>query len=203
MTTIRQRVVVNYEFPVHFTHDLFSLQNPLLARTLLADTDKTLGAADPKRVLVVLDEGFVQHHPKVPEQITAYFDQYSALTSVAVPLITTGGEETKNTPKNVTEIQQAVEQYGIDRHSYIVAVGGGALLDMAGYAAATAHRGVRLVRSTDDRFVPKRFGRRRQKRRQRLRQKELSRNVCAALRGPQRPQLFRDASAARLGRWSL
>ena len=146
MTTIRQRVVVNYEFPVHFTHDLFSLQNPLLARTLLADTDKTLGAADPKRVLVVLDEGFVQHHPKVPEQITAYFDQYSALTSVAVPLITTGGEETKNTPKNVTEIQQAVEQYGIDRHSYIIAVGGGALLDMAGYAAATAHRGVRLIR---------------------------------------------------------
>ena len=145
MTTIRQRVVVNYEFPVHFTHDLFSLQNPLLAQTLLADTE-ALNAADPKRVLVVLDGGFVQHHPDVPEQLEAYFARYSALTLVAAPLITTGGEETKNTPKNVTEIQQAVEQYGIDRHSYIVAVGGGALLDMAGYAAATAHRGVRLVR---------------------------------------------------------
>ena len=145
MTTIRQRVVVNYEFPVHFTHDLFSEHRPLLAQTLLADS-ATLSAANPKRVLVVLDEGFVQHHPDVPEQITAYFARYSALTLVTSPLVMTGGEETKNTPDNVTEIQRAVEHYGIDRHSYIVAVGGGALLDMAGYAAATSHRGVRLVR---------------------------------------------------------
>ena len=145
MTTIRQRVVVNYEFPVHFTHNLFSLQNPLLAQTLLADTEAP-NAADPKRVLAVLDEGFVQHHPDVPEQLEAYFSRYSALTLVAAPLIMAGGEKAKNTPENVTKIQHAVEQYGIDRHSYIVAVGGGALLDMAGYAAATAHRGVRLVR---------------------------------------------------------
>ena len=34
----------------------------------------------------------------------------------------------------------------IDRHSYVVAIGGGAVLDAVGYAAATAHRGVRLVR---------------------------------------------------------
>ena len=34
----------------------------------------------------------------------------------------------------------------IDRHSYVVVVGGGAFLDAIGFAAATAHRGVRLVR---------------------------------------------------------
>ena len=34
----------------------------------------------------------------------------------------------------------------IDRHSYVIAVGGGALLDMADLASATAHRGVRHVR---------------------------------------------------------
>ena len=28
----------------------------------------------------------------------------------------------------------------------VVVIGGGALLDLAGYAAATAHRGVRLIR---------------------------------------------------------
>jgi 3-dehydroquinate synthase len=32
------------------------------------------------------------------------------------------------------------------RQSFLLAVGGGALLDAAGYAAATAHRGVRLIR---------------------------------------------------------
>jgi 3-dehydroquinate synthase len=39
-----------------------------------------------------------------------------------------------------------VDRYHIDRHSYIIAVGGGALLDMVGLAAATAHRGLRHVR---------------------------------------------------------
>jgi 3-dehydroquinate synthase len=39
-----------------------------------------------------------------------------------------------------------VDRHHIDRHSYLVALGGGALLDMAGLAAATAHRGLRHVR---------------------------------------------------------
>ncbi len=143
MHTIRQRVVVNYAFPVHFTRNLFSAQQPLLAKTLLEDAQP---GADPKRVLVVVDEGFAQHQPDVLTQISAYFALYSGLELVTTPLVTPGGEGAKNTPENVTEIQKAVERYGIDRHSYIVAVGGGALLDMVGYAAATSHRGVRLVR---------------------------------------------------------
>ena len=142
MHTIRQRVVVSYDFPVHFTRNLFSAQQPLLAETLQNSQSTT----DPKRVLVVIDEGFVQHQPGIPERISAYFSPYSGLELVSSPLIIAGGEETKNTPENVTRIQAAVDRYGIDRHSYIVAVGGGALLDMVGYAAATAHRGVRLVR---------------------------------------------------------
>ncbi|MBM3845333.1 MAG: 3-dehydroquinate synthase, partial [Verrucomicrobia bacterium] len=47
---------------------------------------------------------------------------------------------------HVSEIQSLVDRFHIDRHSYILAVGGGALLDMAGLAASTAHRGVRQVR---------------------------------------------------------
>ena len=34
----------------------------------------------------------------------------------------------------------------IDRHSYVIAIGGGAFLDAVGFATSTAHRGVRLVR---------------------------------------------------------
>ncbi len=143
MHTIRQRVVVSYAFPVHFTRNLFSAQQPLLADTLLQDAHP---GADPKRVLVVIDEGFAQHQPDVPLQISAYFGLHSGLELVTSPLVIQGGEGAKNTPENVTRIQGAVERYGIDRHSYIVAVGGGALLDMVGYAAATSHRGVRLVR---------------------------------------------------------
>jgi 3-dehydroquinate synthase len=41
---------------------------------------------------------------------------------------------------------EATHEFGIDRHSYIVAIGGGAVLDMVGFAAAISHRGIRLVR---------------------------------------------------------
>ena len=35
---------------------------------------------------------------------------------------------------------------GLDRQSFVVVVGGGAVLDMVSFAAAIAHRGVRVVR---------------------------------------------------------
>jgi 3-dehydroquinate synthase len=46
----------------------------------------------------------------------------------------------------VERIHALVERHKICRHSFIIAIGGGAVLDAAGYAAATAHRGVRLIR---------------------------------------------------------
>ena len=32
------------------------------------------------------------------------------------------------------------------RHSYVIVIGGGAALDLVGFAASTAHRGIRLIR---------------------------------------------------------
>ena len=43
-------------------------------------------------------------------------------------------------------IWERIHQRRICRHSFVVAVGGGALLDLAGFAAATAHRGIRHIR---------------------------------------------------------
>ena len=57
-----------------------------------------------------------------------------------------GGEAVKNDPRHVDAIHRAINDGGICRHSYVVAIGGGAVLDAAGYAAATAHRGIRLMR---------------------------------------------------------
>jgi len=65
---------------------------------------------------------------------------------VCPPLVVPGGECAKNDLTNVATIQQAIHQYGICRHSYVMAIGGGAVIDMVGFAAATAHRGVRLIR---------------------------------------------------------
>ena len=57
-----------------------------------------------------------------------------------------GGEAVKNAPDVVNVMLEQINQCNLDRRSYIIAIGGGALLDVAGYAAAIAHRGVRLIR---------------------------------------------------------
>src|SRR2546423_14626428 len=65
---------------------------------------------------------------------------------VSPPIVLEGGERVKNSYFHVSEIQSHIDRYHIDRHCYVLAVGGGALLDVVGLAAATAHRGVRHVR---------------------------------------------------------
>jgi 3-dehydroquinate synthase len=57
-----------------------------------------------------------------------------------------GGERVKNDPSHLADMHRAIQAAGLCRHSYVLAIGGGAVLDVAGYAAATAHRGVRLIR---------------------------------------------------------
>jgi glycerol dehydrogenase-like iron-containing ADH family enzyme len=46
----------------------------------------------------------------------------------------------------VEAMQRRVIDHRIDRHSYVIAIGGGALLDAVGLVAATTHRGVRHIR---------------------------------------------------------
>ena len=61
-------------------------------------------------------------------------------------MIVPGGEPVKNDPVYAAQIHEAIYAHKICRHSYLIAIGGGALLDMAGCAAATAHRGIRHIR---------------------------------------------------------
>lgn len=57
-----------------------------------------------------------------------------------------GGEVVKNTPEIIQSLLSEINEALLDRRSYIIAIGGGAMLDAVGYAAAIAHRGIRLVR---------------------------------------------------------
>ena len=140
MRPIQADVQVNFHYDVHFTTDLFSPENSLL-RDVLAQA-----GALPARVLFVVEEE-VERHLGVRAGIAEYAARHGdALRLAAPPLLLPGGERVKNDPAHVITVQKAVNNSGLDRHSYIAAVGGGALLDAVGYAAATAHRGVRLLR---------------------------------------------------------
>jgi 3-dehydroquinate synthase len=98
-------------------------------------------------VLLVVDDSLARADQSFVPALEAWFARRTAdLSLVCPPIIMEGGERVKNSYFHVSEIQSPMDRYHIDRHSYVIAVGGGALLDMVGLAAATAHRGVRHVR---------------------------------------------------------
>ena len=101
----------------------------------------------PKKLLAVVDRGLSRHHPGLLADIERYCREHGEVIAlVGAPLVLPGGEAVKNDPLHVTILHQAIQAAGLCRHSYVAAVGGGALIDTAGFAAATAHRGVRLLR---------------------------------------------------------
>jgi 3-dehydroquinate synthase len=140
MQTIARTIRVEFDHRVYFTRGLFAPSNSLL-QTVLAEPGRV-----PK-VLVVLDEGLAQARPALAAAIQTYFSGLRGQVALAgPPLVIEGGERAKMSYFHVSEIHSQIERHHIDRHSCVLGIGGGALLDVAGLAAATAHRGVRHVR---------------------------------------------------------
>lgn len=139
MRSIQQTFSVPFNYSVHFTEQLFDKNNSLFAEVI-----KSLRT---KKVFVVVDEGVAIAHPSLMNDIREYSEAYSQdFALCADPLVVPGGEQVKNDRRYVDWILDASNTYGIDRHSFIVAIGGGAVLDMAGFATAIAHRGIRHIR---------------------------------------------------------
>jgi 3-dehydroquinate synthase len=141
MPSCERTIQVSYRHQVHFTEGVFDPDNSILREILLED--KTRGE---HKILAVIDESLAQSQPFLSRQIETYFGSNTELQLVCPPIVLEGGERTKNSYFHVSEIHSQIDRFHIDRHSYVIAVGGGALLDMVGLAAATAHRGVRHIR---------------------------------------------------------
>jgi 3-dehydroquinate synthase len=136
---LHARFSVNYSYAVHFTRDVLDPENPILARTVIADHGSV--------VLPVLDGGMLTCHPTLPERLEAYAQRHpDCLRLAGPPIVLPGGELVKEGTRHVEAILAAVNERAVDRHSYVLAIGGGAFLDVAGYATAVAHRGIRLIR---------------------------------------------------------
>lgn len=136
---LQQTFTVHYQYQVLFSKSIFDSNNQLLSQLLE-------GQHSPK-VLFVVDAGVAQAHPELLQNIQAYAEKFNKVFSLAgTPLLVPGGEEVKNDPRFLQQVLEATNQLRIDRHSFIIAIGGGALLDMTGFAAAVAHRGVKFIR---------------------------------------------------------
>jgi len=137
-----QRFEVPFEYPVYFTEGAFDPHNPLLAEALARrEPDRR------HRFLVFVDDGIARARPGLADALAAYAAHHAErLELVAAPLTIPGGEVVKTDLAFVERIQRALYDHHIDRHSYVLAIGGGAVLDAVGLVAATTHRGVRHVR---------------------------------------------------------
>ncbi|RYU97248.1 3-dehydroquinate synthase [Emticicia agri] len=142
MSVIQQAFQVPYSFNIIFTQNLFSSENKELINFLLHFGDNGF----QKKILFLIDEGVAEKHLFLTESIRNYFEGQTQILLAEEILILPGGELVKNNPQYLEQTLLAINNYGIDRHSFVAAIGGGAFLDMVGYASCIAHRGVKHIR---------------------------------------------------------
>ena len=131
-----------YNFPVCFSRDIFNISNETLLKAVV---EKTYASA--RKSIVFIDEGLIQQNPGLLKSINLWFEHHKGFFyPVCDPVVFPGGEKVKNSWDHVHRATRIMNDSELDRHGVVFAVGGGALLDMAGFSAAIFHRGVQLVR---------------------------------------------------------
>lgn len=137
-----QEFSVRYDYPVHFTEHLFARGNPVFVQSIVRREP-----AKRHRIVVFVDANVAASWPTLVHDIAAYAEVHAeSLELVGHPEVVAGGEHVKNDPAFVTSLQRRLVELNLDRHAFVVGIGGGAFLDMVGFVAATTHRGIRHIR---------------------------------------------------------
>jgi 3-dehydroquinate synthase len=127
---------------VFFTRGVFGPENRVLLDQLTLS-----GIVKPIRCLVFLDQGLLERNPFLIGQIRDYFGKYSSELQLASnPVWVPGGEDAKSGLNALGKVVEAIAQNHLCRHSFVITVGGGAVLDAVGLAASLVHRGLRQIR---------------------------------------------------------
>jgi len=137
-----QSFSVRYEYPVCFTEHLFAHDNPVLRDTVLRREPNRR-----HRLVAFIDANVAASFPSLAHDIAGYANLHAeAMELLAHPQVVPGGEHVKNDPALITRLQHRLVELGVDRHAFIVGIGGGAFLDLVGYVASSTHRGIRHIR---------------------------------------------------------
>ena len=140
---IEQQFQVNYHYPVVFTRDLTDPANPSLRDVLRRGTT----GPEPVRLVAVIDAAVAAAFPSLGARLGAYLHHHLADAEFNhEPVVVPGGEGLKSNRPAVEALIRRFAEARLDRHAFVLAIGGGAVLDAVGYAASLVHRGVRLVR---------------------------------------------------------
>lgn len=142
MHSIQQTFTVNFSYKVFFTQELFSPQNHTFRDFLLSQASAGL----TRKLLFIVDDGVMGSHPYLATQIADYLQDITICRLAGEVIVVPGGEACKNDQALFYSLVDKIDEQGIDRHSYVIAIGGGAVLDLVGMVAAVSHRGVRHIR---------------------------------------------------------
>ncbi len=139
---ILQKLTYSIEYPVHYTENVFDPANPALLRAL-----DRLDENRVHRAMVFIDSNIADASPALIQQVIQYFDSNADEIELAEePRVIPGGEIIKNDIEVVGPLISAMVDAHLCRHSFVIIIGGGAVLDTVGLAASLLHRGVRVVR---------------------------------------------------------
>lgn len=132
---------VRYRHRLRLTRDVMGAEQDVLANVLEASETQI------PRVQFWLDEAVWLANPQLKQQLSQFAKKYGhRVTVVGNPQIVPGGEAIKNDVHIIERMLKVFNHYDLDRRSYVVVIGGGAVLDAVGFATAITHRGLRLVR---------------------------------------------------------
>lgn len=132
---------VPFTHRLRFTDDVFGADEESLLSVLEAS-----GQQKP-RVQFWVDDVVANANPWLIERIESLRERHQdRFTSVGSIQRVVGGEAVKNDVHLLECMLKCINHEDLDRRSYMVVIGGGAVLDAVGFAAGIAHRGIRLVR---------------------------------------------------------
>jgi len=127
-------------YPVEFADDVFGA-SPVLAETL----KKVTGSESPN-ILIVADLNVVQRTEGLGSKIGHYVQEHG-LRLAGSPVVIAGGEKIKaDNLQSALKVVDALLSAKLGRNDVVLALGGGTILDVAGYAAAQVRGGVKIVR---------------------------------------------------------
>ncbi len=126
---------------LRFTHDALGVDHQVLSDLFHRSGD------GPARVQFWVDEFVAQARPDLKQRLRAFVQANGdRMEQVGNVQLVPGGEAVKNDVHVLERMLKCFNAGNLDRRSYVAVIGGGAVLDAVGFAAAIAHRGIRLVR---------------------------------------------------------
>jgi 3-dehydroquinate synthase len=135
-------ITLRHEHRVIFTRDVFAAQNDTLADLLIPREP-----GGKARAMVFWDAGLETAFPGIAVKMKGWFSGRSDRVCLeAEPIALPGGEIVKNDFHQLERVWSSINEAKLCRHSFVIAMGGGAVLDMVGFGAATAHRGIPIIR---------------------------------------------------------